>query len=90
MAQSSQPITSTPIQHFDPEFERRTYKKVIWRLMPFLFMCYIFAYIDRTNISFATLSSMNKDLGISDAVIGYGAGIFFWGYMLSKFPATWL
>src|ERR1700690_2850078 len=87
MAQSSPPFTADPLQHFDPAFEQRTYKKVIWRLMPFLFLCYIFAYVDRVNVGFAGLD-MKKDLGMSDAVFGYGSGIFFIGYLLFQVPCN--
>ncbi len=87
MAQSPQSATAIPMQHFDPEFERRTYKKVIWRLMPFLFLCYMFAYVDRVNVGFAGLN-MKKDLGMSDAVFGDGSGIFFWGYLLFQVPCN--
>ena len=49
--------------------------------MPFLFILYIIAYVDRINISFAGLQ-MTGDLGFSDAVFGLGSGIFFVGYVL--------
>jgi MFS family permease len=87
MAQISQPFVDDAAQHFDPEFEKRTYNKVIWRLMPFLFMCYLFAYVDRVNVSFAALS-MKKDLGMSDTAFGNGSGIFFWGYLLFQVPCN--
>ncbi len=56
-------------------------KKVMWRLIPILILCYFAAFVDRTNVSFASLT-MNKTLGFSSAVYGLGAGIFFWGYCL--------
>lgn len=70
-----------------PEFERATYAKVTRRLMPFLFICYVLAYVDRVNVSFAKLE-MQQDLGMSDAVYGLGAGIFFIGYFLFEVPAN--
>ncbi|MBV8070174.1 MAG: MFS transporter [Acidobacteriaceae bacterium] len=70
-----------------PDFEQRTYRKVTWRIMPFLFLCYIFAYIDRVNVGFAKLQ-MQQDLGISDAVYGAGAGIFFIGYFFFEVPCN--
>jgi MFS family permease len=87
MAQAQQSVTPQMPRDFAPDFEARTYKKVIWRLMPFLFMCYIFAYVDRVNVGFAALN-MKKDLGMSDAVFGNGSGIFFWGYMLFQVPCN--
>jgi D-galactonate transporter len=64
-----------------------TYKKIIWRLMPFLFLCFLVAYIDRINIGFAKLQ-MQSDLGFSDLVYGLGAGIFFIGYSVFEVPSN--
>src|SRR5271157_4118055 len=69
------------------EYEQATYRKVTWRLMPFLFVCYIFAYVDRVNVGFAKLQ-MQRDLNMSDAVYGVGAGIFFLGYFIFEIPAN--
>ena len=88
MAQNPQSTTVPPLQVFDADFEKRTYKKIIWRLMPFLFMCYIFAYVDRVNVGFAALN-MKKDLGMSDAVFGNGSGIFFGATCYSRCRAIW-
>ncbi|HTU46737.1 MAG TPA: MFS transporter [Bryobacteraceae bacterium] len=74
-------------QHFSPEFERRTYARVTRRIIPFLFLCYIFAFIDRVNVGFAKLQ-MQQDLGISDAVYGIAAGIFFIGYFFFEVPCN--
>ena len=70
-----------------PDFERRTYSKVTWRLMPYLFLCYVLAYVDRVNVGFAKLQ-MQQDLGLSDAAYGLGAGIFFLGYFIFEVPAN--
>ena len=67
----------------------RTYRKVAWRLLPFLFLCYVVAYLDRTNIGFAQFQ-MKQDLGFSDAIYGLGAGIFFLGYALCEVPSNLL
>ena len=64
-----------------------TYSKVAWRLLPFLFLCYVCAYLDRINVSFAKLQ-MSKDLGLSDAMYGLGAGIFFIGYLMFEVPSN--
>ncbi len=72
---------------FSPEFEKDTYSKVTWRLVPFLFVCYILAYLDRVNVGFAKLQ-MQQDLGFSDTVYGLGAGMFFIGYFFFEVPSN--
>ncbi|WP_321796794.1 MFS transporter [Caballeronia sp. J97] len=69
--------------------ESSTYGKVMWRILPFLFVCYLFAYLDRINVAFAKLQ-MLKDLGFSDAVYGLGASVFFVGYLLFEVPSNLL
>ncbi len=61
------------------------YRKVAWRLLPLLGICYIL--LDRINIGFAKLQ-MSADLGFSEAVYGLGAGIFFIGYFLFEVPSN--
>lgn len=63
------------------------YTKLNWRLLPFLVICYMFAYLDRVNVGFAKLQ-MQSDLGFSDAAYGVGAGIFFLGYVLFEIPSN--
>jgi MFS transporter, ACS family, tartrate transporter len=70
-----------------PGVERRTIAKVSWRLLPLVALAYCIAYIDRSNISFAALT-MNKDLGFSAYIYGWGAGIFFFGYFLFEIPSN--
>src|SRR5882762_7912762 len=65
------------------------YRKINWRILPFLLLCYVFAYLDRINIGFAKLQ-MQQDVGISDAVYGLAAGIFFLGYVLFEIPSNLL
>ena len=67
--------------------EARTYAKVDWRLIPFLFLCYILAYLDRVNIGFAKLQ-MLKDLALSEAAFAFGAGVFFIGYFVFEVPSN--
>jgi MFS family permease len=69
------------------EFESATYAKVAARLIPFLFICYIVAFLDRVNVGFAKLQ-MAGDLKFSDAVYGFGAGIFFIGYFIFEVPSN--
>ena len=71
----------------DAHLEERTYAKVIWRLVPFLFLCYVVAYLDRVNVGFAKLQMLN-DLKFSETVYGLGAGIFFIGYFLFEVPSN--
>jgi MFS family permease len=67
--------------------EDAIYRKVTRRLMPFLFLCYVLAYVDRVNVGFAKLQ-MQQDLGMSDSVYGFGAGVFFIGYFFFEVPAN--
>ena len=64
-----------------------TLRKVSWRLIPFLFLLYIIAWLDRVNVGFAGLE-MNADLGFSSTVFGFGSGIFFLGYCLFEIPSN--
>lgn len=63
------------------------YRRIAWRLLPLLMCAWLFAYIDRVNIGFAKLQ-MASDLGFSDAVYGFGAGIFFLGYVAFEVPSN--
>ena len=69
------------------EPDQRVPAQVIRRLVPFIFLCYVVAYIDRVNIGFAA-RTMQKDLGMSDATYGFGAGLFFVGYFLFEIPSN--
>ena len=62
-------------------------RKVRWRLIPFLFLLYIVAYLDRVNVGFASLD-MNRDLAFSSAVYGLGSGLFFLTYTLFEVPSN--
>lgn len=64
-----------------------TFKKIMWRFMPLLFICYVVSYLDRINVGFAKLTMLN-DLSFSNAVYGLGAGIFFIGYFLAEVPSN--
>jgi ACS family tartrate transporter-like MFS transporter len=69
------------------ELEARVLRKVTLRIVPFVMLLYFVAFIDRVNIGFASLT-MNKDIGLSPSVYGFGAGIFFWGYFLFEVPSN--
>ncbi len=71
----------------ESELQTRVLRKISWRIVPFVMLLYFVAFIDRVNIGFAALT-MNKDLGFSPAVFGFGAGIFFWGYFLFEVPSN--
>jgi ACS family tartrate transporter-like MFS transporter len=66
---------------------RTAVNRVIRRLVPFIFICYVVAYIDRVNIGFAA-AELQRDLGLSDAVYGFGSGLFFLGYCLFEIPSN--
>lgn len=68
-------------------FEDAIYRKVSWRLVPFLLLCYVVAYLDRVNVGFAKLQMLN-DLKFSETVYGLGAGVFFIGYFLFEVPSN--
>ena len=65
----------------------RVLRKISLRIVPFIMLLYFVAFIDRVNIGFASLT-MNKDIGLSPTVYGFGAGIFFWGYFLFEVPSN--
>ncbi len=71
----------------DTTIRKSAYRKIAFRLMPFLMLCYFCAYLDRVNVGFAKLQMMS-DLQFSEAVYGLGAGIFFIGYFLCEVPSN--
>jgi D-galactonate transporter len=79
----SMPGTGTP----PSVTEEAIYRRVSWRLLPLVLLCYLVAYLDRVNVGFAKLQ-MAADLHLSDAVYGFGAGIFFLGYFIFEIPSN--
>jgi MFS transporter, ACS family, tartrate transporter len=83
----------TPAGHEESAWPRpadvgsMTLRKVTFRLIPFLFVLYIVAWLDRVNVGFAALQ-MNSDLGFSSAAFGFGSGVFFLGYCLFEVPSN--
>src|SRR6195952_2044591 len=71
------------------DLERTTIRTVIWRLIPLLLLAYLAAYVDRINIGFAG-TALKHDLGFSNTVFGFGAGIFFVAYFLFEVPSNLL
>ena len=71
----------------DAAFEKQVTRKIFLRLLPLLICLYIISYLDRVNVGFAALT-MNADIGLSAAVYGWGAGLFFIGYCLFEVPSN--
>lgn len=69
------------------DIEKRTLRRITWRIVPFIMILYLIAYIDRVNIGFAALT-MKEDLGFTASMLGFGAGIFFLGYFLFEVPSN--
>ena len=66
---------------------RRASRKAERRLIPFLILCFLVAYLDRVNVGFAALT-MNKELGLTAEMYGLVAGIFFFGYFIFEVPSN--
>jgi MFS transporter, ACS family, tartrate transporter len=80
----SSPVTNTVVA---TDLESVVVRKLLWRLLPFLFLLYIVNYLDRINVGFAALQ-MRSQLGFSDEVFGTGFGIFFVGYFFLQVPSN--
>jgi MFS family permease len=80
---------TTPSIHLTSDIatEDDVFRKIALRLVPFLFLCYLAAYLDRVNVGFAKLQ-MQSELSFSETVYGFGAGIFFLGYVLFEVPSN--
>ncbi|MBK4988233.1 MFS transporter [Pseudomonas sp. S36] len=81
-----QTTSSAPLSEAEGE---RLMRRVLWRLLPFIFCCYVISYLDRTNVGFAALS-MNQDLGLTATMFGWAAGLFFFGYFIFELPSNLL
>ena len=69
------------------DIERRVMRKVTWRIVPFLMVCYFIAFVDRVNAGFAALQ-MNHDIGLSASAFGLGGGLFYITYVLCEIPSN--
>ncbi|MDP4023574.1 MFS transporter [Methylobacterium sp. NEAU 140] len=67
--------------------ETALFRKMMRRILPFLFVCYVVSYLDRVNVGFAALT-MNKDIGLTATSFGIGAGLFFFGYFIAEIPSN--
>jgi MFS family permease len=68
-------------------YEQRLFAKIAWRILPIVVLGYIINFLDRTNVSFAALT-MNKDVGLTAAEFGFGAGVLFFSYCLFEVPSN--
>ena len=84
---TSKPGQSNPSAAPELEIARRTRHRIARRLLPFLFLLYVVAFLDRMNVGAAALQ-MPHDLGFNDRVMGLGAGVFFLGYLLLEIPGA--
>ena len=82
-------IAMAPDRRVDEPLTDSTYRKVFWRIVPFLMLCYVVAYLDRVNVGFAKLQ-MAQALSFSETVYGLGAGVFFIGYFIFEVPSNML
>jgi ACS family tartrate transporter-like MFS transporter len=71
----------------DADLERSAMRRIGWRLVPLLILAYFISFLDRVNVGFAAIQ-MNKDLGFSATIYGWGAGVFFLGYFLFEVPSN--
>ncbi|HTA78663.1 MAG TPA: MFS transporter, partial [Terracidiphilus sp.] len=89
MAKNNDAVASLPEESLLDPIAASTQRKAAWRLLPIISIGYGLAYMDRINISFASLR-MNADLHFSATVYGLGAGLFFVGYALCEVPSNLL
>jgi ACS family tartrate transporter-like MFS transporter len=76
-----------PIREPDGAIARSAMAKAMWRILPLILLAYVIAYMDRVNVSFASLQ-MNDDLKFSATIYGLGGGLFFLGYALFEVPSS--
>src|ERR1700733_15625140 len=89
MAIHATSVRTIPSAEKEPIAVTRLFSKVSWRILPFLILCYMIAFLDRINIGYAQLQ-MKQTLTFSEATYGFGAGIFFVGYFLFEVPSNLL
>lgn len=80
-------MSNSPIREADDVQGNQVYRLITLRLIPFIFICYLFNYLDRVNVGFAKLQMLDA-LNFSETVYGLGAGIFFIGYVLCGLPSN--
>jgi ACS family tartrate transporter-like MFS transporter len=80
-------VSNSVVTQDENDLELETMGKVGLRLLPFLFILYVFNFLDRSNVALAALQ-MNRDLRFSSSAFGFGAGVFFIGYALFEVPSN--
>ncbi|WNW11180.1 MFS transporter [Pseudomonas sp. DTU_2021_1001937_2_SI_NGA_ILE_001] len=80
-------MSDSPIRAIGDEDGNAIYRRITLRLIPFIFVCYLFNYLDRVNVGFAKLQMLDA-LKFSETIYGLGAGIFFIGYVLCGLPSN--
>ncbi len=78
---------SSTAQPIISEATKAVLRKASWRIVPLFVACFVMSYLDRVNVSFAKLQ-MQSELGLSEAAYGFGASIFFVGYLLFEVPSN--
>jgi len=81
-------VSLTALDPHTPSPLDRARHKAYWRLLPLVFVCYVIAYVDRANVSIAKLTMVQSLPAFNDAVIGFGSGIFYLGYILLEIPGA--
>jgi MFS family permease len=82
-------VTAVATENTPSLVEQRAVRKIAWRIVPFLMLCYFVSFVDRVNVGFAALQ-MNHDLRLSPAVFGFGGGLFFLSYFFCEVPSNLL
>ncbi len=80
-------VNTIPAVRFDSTMQNALFRKLLWRLIPFLFTAYVVSFLDRLNVSVAALT-MRHDLGLGPEALGLGFGIFAAGYVLCEIPSN--
>jgi len=80
-------VSPAPPSELENELEKKTVSRLLWRLLPFLFLLYIVAFLDRINVGFAALE-MQKQLGLNDKIFGTAFGFFSSDIFSFNCPAT--
>ena len=89
IATSGSERSGSTVQVGEAGHDDRLFRKISWHIIPFLFLCYVVSFLDRINIGFAQLQ-MKHDLGFSDAMYGFGAAVFYIGYVVCEVPSNLL
>jgi MFS family permease len=81
------PVEAATTSSASPDFEAATFRNIACRIIPYVFVLYVIAFLDRVNVSYAKLQ-MSGEMGFSETVYGFGAGLFFIGYFVLEIPSN--